>query len=315
MSISTDLFIVTDSVIFNSTGLLFVVLGVFVLIRMAGFPDLTVDGSFTMGAALYSVLLFGGWGTPLGLLIAGVGGAAGGLMTWAINDRLGVGKVVSSVLSMIILILSAPYVSGGSTKSLLNVVSIHSRIDGLDASLSEALIGGQPYQAHIIFTLVWLTCFAITGAVVLRALKTRPGLRLRYLGSAASPTLLPKSERRLLLLVALMGGNALIAIGGAIEAQRRGGYTNNMGIGMLLVALAILILGEALIKSIRKRDYLKLSEYAAAVVLGTIVYCAGIQLLLALRIDFVDLRLLTAFFLLILLGIAGRAHSSSTKLF
>jgi ABC-type uncharacterized transport system permease subunit len=88
-----------------------------------------------------------------------------------------------------------------------------------------------------------------------------------------------------------------------------------MGIGMLLVALAILILGEALIKSIRKRDYLKLSEYAAAVVLGTIVYCAGIQLLLALRIDFVDLRLLTAFFLLILLGIAGRAHSSSTKLF
>jgi putative ABC transport system permease protein len=315
MSLPTDVFIIADSVLFNTTGLLFVVLGVFVLIRMAGFPDLTVDGSFTMGAALYSVFMFGGWGTPLALLMAGAGGAVGGLMTWTINDRLGVGKVVSGVLSMIILILTAPYVSGGSTKSLLNVVSIHSKIDRLDANLSQALIGDQPYQAHVIFTLVWLSCFAVTGAVVLFILKTRSGLRLRYLGSATSPTLIPKSERRWLLLLALMGGNALIAIGGAIEAQRRGGYTNNMGLGMLLVALAILILGEGLIKSFRKRDYLKLSEYATAVVLGAIVYCAGIQALLALRIDFVDLRLLTALFLLILLGIAGRAHSSSTKLF
>jgi len=315
MSLSADLFIVADSVFFNSTGLLFVVLGVFVLIRMAGFPDLTVDGSFTMGAALYSVFLYGGWGTPAGLLMAGVGGAVGGLMTWTINDRLGVGKVVSGVLSMIILILSAPYVSGGSTKSLLNVVSIHSRIDGLDANLSKVLIGDQPYQTHILFTLAWLTCFAITGAVVLFTLKTRAGLRLRYLGSAASPTLIPKPERRRLLLVALMGGNALIAVGGAVEAQRRGGYTNNMGLGMLLVALATLILGEALIKSVRKRDYLRLSEYATAVFLGAIVYCAGIQALLALRIDFVDLRLLTAVFLMLLLGIAGRVYSSSTKLF
>jgi putative tryptophan/tyrosine transport system permease protein len=315
MNLPADLFIIADSVVFNSTGLLFVVLGVVVLIRMAGFPDLTVDGSFTIGAALYSVCLVAGWSTPLALTLAAAVGGVGGLMTWTINDRLGVGRVVSSVLSMIILILSAPYVSGGSTKSLLNVVSIHGKIDRLDASLSQAIIGDQPYQAHIIFTLVWLTCFAIIGTVVLLILKTRPGLRLRYLGSAASPTLVSKSERRLLLLLALMGGNALIAIGGAVEAQRRGGYTNNMGLGMLLVALAILILGEALIKSFRKRDYLKLSEYAIAVVLGTIVYCTGIQVLLALRIDFIDLRLLTAFFLLILLGISGRAHSSSTKLF
>jgi putative tryptophan/tyrosine transport system permease protein len=315
MNSFADLFIVADSVIFNSTGLLFVVLGVFILIRMAGFPDLTVDGSFTIGAALYSVFLFGGWGTPLALLMAGVGGATGGFLTWTINTRLGVGRVVSSVLSMIILILSAPYVSGGSTKSLLNVVSIHSKIDTLDAELSQAIIGNQPYQAHIVFSLVWLTCFAIIGAVVLFILKTRSGLRLRYLGSAASPTLISKPEQQWLLLIALMSGNALIAIGGAIEAQRRGGYTNNMGLGILLVALAILILGEALIKLIRRRDYLRLLEYATAVVLGTIVYCAGIQILLALRIDFVDLRLLTALFLLILLGIAGRAHSSSTKLF
>ena len=82
-----------------------------------------------------------------------------------------------------------------------------------------------------------------------------------------------------------------------------------------LCVVAVLILGEALIKSFRKREYLRMSEYALAVVLGCLVYSAGIQGLLALRIDFVDLRLLTALFLLILLGVAGRAHSSSTRLF
>jgi putative ABC transport system permease protein len=315
MNLPSDVFIVADSAVFNSTGLLFVVLGVVISIRMAGFPDLTVDGSFTIGAALYSVALVSGWSTPLALSIAALGGAFGGLLTWAINDRLGVGKVVSGVLSMIILVLSAPYVSGGSTKSLLNVVSIHSKIDKVDSSFSQAIIGNQPYQAHILFSLIWLACFVIVGAGLWSILKTRSGLRLRYIGSAASPTLVPKREQRRLLLLALMAGNAIIGVGGAIEAQRRGGYTNNMGIGILLVALAVLILGEALIKSFRKRDYLKLSEYAVAVILGTVVYSAGIQILLAFQIGLVDLRLLTAVFLLILLGVAGRAHSSSTKLF
>lgn len=311
----SDIFIVADSIIFNSTGLLFVVLGTVTSIRMAGFPDLTIDGSFTIGAALYSVFLASGWGIPIALLMAVTGGAFGGLLTWAINDRLGVGKVVSGVLSMIILILAAPYVSGGSTKGLLNVASVLTRIDKLDASLSKALIGNQSYQGHLLFSLICLISFAVVGCALAFVLRTRMGLRLRYIGSATSPTLVPRKEKRGLLLLALMGGNGIIAIGGAIEAQRRGGYTNNMGIGMLLVALAVLILGEALIKAIRKRDYLRLSEYAIAVALGAIVYCAGIQGLLALRIDFVDLRLLTAVFLLILLGVAGRAYSSSTRLF
>src|SRR5690348_5756010 len=116
MNLPSDVLIFTDSSIFNSTGLLFVVLGVVTSIRMSGFPDLTIDGSFTIGAALYSVLLVEGGTTPLALLVAAFGGALGGLLTWTINDQLGVGKVVSGVLSMIILVLSAPYISGGSTK-------------------------------------------------------------------------------------------------------------------------------------------------------------------------------------------------------
>jgi len=304
-----------DAVLYNSTGLLFVVLGVFCLIRMAGFPDLTVDGSFTVGAAVYSVCLSSGFGMAGSLAAAAGAGAIAGLLTWTVNDRLGVGKVVSSVLSMIILVLSAPYISGGSTRSLLRVESFPARLDALDASLSARLLGPVPYQAHFTFTAFWLAAFGGTAWFAVRALSTRTGLRLRYVGSAAAPTLVPPNERRLLLMAALACGNAVVAVGGAVEAQRRGGYTNNMGTGILLVALAVLILGEALVKSFRKREYLRLHEHLGSVLLGCVVYAAGVQGLLAMHLQVVDIRLLTALFLLVLLGIAGRAHSSSTRLF
>ena len=315
MGLVANLLINADAVLFNSTGLLFVVLGVFVLIRLAGFPDLTVDGSFTVGAALYSVSLIATGNVFIALFAAAAAGTIGGLLTWSINQLLGVGRVVSGVLSMIVLILSAPYISGGSTKSLLHVHSLFGTLDVRDATLSKALIGNAPYQAHFIFTALWLFAFCVTAVVLLVVCRSPSGLRLRYIGSAPSPTLVPRREQRVLLLMGLMSGNALVAIGGAVEAHRRGGFTNNMGTGIILVGLAVLVLGEALLKSLARREYLHLHEFALSIVLGCILYSAGIQLLLALRIAVVDLRLLTALFLILLLGIAGRAHSSSTTLF
>ena len=315
MDIISDLLIFFDAAIFNMTGLLFVVLGVYFLIRVTGFPDLTVDGSFTIGAALYAAVLAGGFGTPAALAFAGVAGAASGLMTWFINSKLGVGKVISSVLSMIILILSAPYISGGSTISLLGLPTIQAAIDGIDSTISGYVIGSRSYQLHVLFSFLCLACYAGIAWTGFKALSMRAGLQLRYLGSAHNQILLTSRRRLFLLAAGLAVGNTLVAIGGAIEAQRRGGFTVNMGTGMILVALAVLVLGESLVKSIRKRAYLHLHEYALAILVGSFVYCVGIQGLLALQVAVVDLRLLTAFFLLILLAYAGYFHSNTSRLF
>lgn len=310
-----EIIVFLDSALFNMTGLLFVVLGVFVLIRVANFPDLTVDGSFSIGAAAYALALASNWGTIPAVTVAMTAGALGGLLTWAINTRLGVGKVVSGVLSMIILTLSAPYLSGGTTRSLLNVDGVFRNLDMIDARVSTTLIGDEPYQMHLLFSLLW---FAV-GAIIIWAgivrLRSGRGLWIRYVGGAKSPVLVPKSGRAMLLLIALCAGNALVGLGGAIEAHRRGAYTANMGVGILLVAIACMVLGESVLKSFRKREYLHLTEHFSAVLLGCFVYTVGVQCILATGIRFLDLRLLTAIFLLILLGYSGRFHSSSTELF
>lgn len=304
-----------DATTYHSTGLLLVVLGVLISIRVSGYPDLTVDGSFTVGAALYAVALVSGWGTAAAFTMAILGGAIGGAVTWAINQRLGVGKVIAGVLSMIILILSAPYLTSSATKSLLRVTSIHTSIASSDASLTRVLVGEQPYQLHILFSLLWFGIFVVIVAFVMWGLRSRVGVRLRYSGDASSPVLVPRAERSWLLLLGLASGNALVAVGGAVEAERRGGYTANMGLGILLVALAVLVLGEAIIKTFRRRHYLRTVEYMCAVILGCVIYSAGIQALLLLRIQTLDLRLMTALLLVVLLGMAGRAHSSTTRLF
>lgn len=310
----TEFLIFLDAVTYNTTGLLFVTLGVLLLIRMTGFPDLTVDGSFTIGAALFVLLLVQGWGTPLSMAGAVLGGSFGGLLTWGLNHYLGVGKVVSGVLSMTILILSAPYIAS-STMSLYRVESIFTRIDEVDRKLTHAVVGVQPLQMHILFSSLALIAFVLLLSLAIYMLKTRRGVRLRYAGSAVTPIMIPKSERVLLTLVGLFVGNGCVALGGALEAVRRGGYTNNMGIGTVLIAISVLILGEAIIKTIRRRDYLHLHEYTAAAVIGAFVYSAGIQGLLWFNLAFADLRLMTSVFLLVLLGVAGRFYSSSTRLF
>ena len=163
-----ELLILLDATLFNVTGLLFVVLGVFLLIRVSGFPDLTVDGSFTMGAAVYSVLLSSGFGTIYAIAGAFVFGSIGGCLTWIINQKLGVGKVVSGVLSMIILILSAPYLAGSTTRSLLNAGGFHQELNRYDVALSSWVLTDTGYQLHFCFYIFLFVIFALAVSLLLK---------------------------------------------------------------------------------------------------------------------------------------------------
>jgi putative ABC transport system permease protein len=310
-----SLVILTDAAIYNSGGLLWVVLGTYVLIRASGYPDLTIDGSFTIGAALFTACLLAGYGTGVAVLAAMLGGAIAGLSTWTVNQWLGVGQIASSIIVMIIFVLAAPYLVGSSSRGILDTQSWFGDLERIDAQLTAALFAGHSYRLHLVSSLALIVVFIAVAVAVVFWLGGRTGVRLRYLGSASNPHLLSAREQRLLRAVGLAVGNALVAIGGAVEAQHRGGFAANMGTGMVLVGITTLILGESVLKVVLRREYLHVSEELLAVFVGTGLYCLGIQALLSMGLGVVDVRLLTALFLLMLLGVAGRYFPSSTKLF
>jgi len=315
MSVLNEFAFVIDATLYNFSGLIFVVLGVFVLIRVSGYPDLTIDGSFTIGAVLYSVTAYTSSSALLALFIAVLGGAAAGALTWAINVKLGIGKVISSVLSMIILILLAPYISGGSSRSLLNSESGFAMISSLDEKISRYLLPDVSFQLHLVFNTV---CMLLLGVILFGLavfFRSKIGLKLRYIGGAEQPNLVNDKSRYYLLALGLVLGNGLVALGGAIEAERRAGYTNNMGVGTILIGLTVLILGESIVKARTNSRFLTVNGYFTGLVLGTLIYAFGIQIILQMGFNFVDLRLLSAIFLLVILAMANRKNSSSNELF
>ncbi len=310
----SDLIFFVDGVFYNLTGLLFVALGILVLIRHTGFPDLTVDGSFTMGAALFAVSFSAGFGFFFALFLAMAAGIVSGLLTAFSNLVLGISKVVAGVLSMSVLILSAPYVSGGGTVGLLQLHGSQEFLNQLDVQISAA-IGVDHLYVHFATALFWFAVGCALAGFLYRFLQSRLGTCVRYIGSAENPAFVGMHQTRLLTVLGLAIGNSLIAAGGAIEALRRGAYTVNMGIGTLLLGLTIVILGEAVMKTVKQRDYLTLREQFLGVGAGLLLYGILLQSILSLGLSYIDLKLATTLLLLVLLGIAGRFFPNTKRLF
>lgn len=310
-----DILLLLDSTLYNSTGYFLVALGLLVSIRFTGFPDLTVDGSFTIGAALFAMSVKADVPVALCFVLAVVGGGVAGAMTATANDVLKIGKIVSSVLVSIALITVAPYLVGGASVGLLREDHWLDALQRTDIEWTRALLPGSSFSLHLGFILVFLGLCALIGLGVWWFFVRRHGIQIRYMGSAAAPNLLTRSRRRVLLFVGLMLGNGLVGLGGAIEAQRNGGFNIGMGIGTILIGLAILVLGESVVKTRVRRDNLHVREYVLAVALGMVGYAFGLQLLLLLGLTFLDVRLTTTLLLLVLLAIAARKHPNSARFF
>lgn len=311
----TNLIGMLDATLYNSLGFFLLGLGVLVSIRFAGYPDLTVDGSFTLGAALYAVSVKAGVPLLGSFLLAFFGGGVAGVFTAAINSKLKIGKIISSVLVMLAVVTSVPYITGGTTVGLLGEHNTIARIQAWDISLTRRLLPSASFSLHLGFILFVGALCLVAAYLTGRFFLTRIGIQIRYLGSSVSAGLLPSQSKNYLVMLGLALGNGLVALGGAVEAERNGGFSQNMGFGIILIGLAILILGESLVKTRVRRDNLHVGEYLLALTAGVLVYSLGIQLLLRVGLTFVDVRLTTTFLLLALLAWASWKHPNSARLF
>ncbi|MDQ2632500.1 MAG: ABC transporter permease [Pseudomonadota bacterium] len=257
----------------------FVALGVYLAFRVLDFPDLTVDGSFPLGAAVTAVLILAGINAWLAALVAMAAGAVAGLVTAVLNVRFKILHLLASILTMIALFSVNLRVMGRPNVALINADTMLSPFYGL---------GLGSYLLRPLFVGV-LAVIALV--VVWRFLVSDAGLAMRATG--ANPRMARaqgvNTARQIYLGMAI--SNALVALGGALFAQTNGFADVTLGVGTIVVGLAAVIIGETLLGA---RGIL---IALIGCVIGSILYRIAIQLALSsdmLGLQASDLNLVTA---------------------
>jgi putative ABC transport system permease protein len=273
-------------------GLLFglVALGVFISFRILDFPDLTVDGSLPLGAATAATLIVSGIDPYLATLAAMVAGGLAGLVTALLNVRLGILHLLASILTMISLHSINLRVMGKPNQALLGEETVFTPFEGL----------GLPFY--------WLTpiCLLLLLALVVwlvnRFLTSEIGLGMRATGANPCMAAAQGIETGRMKMLGIALSNALVGLTGALFAQIQGGADITMGVGVIVVGLAAVILGEAVLST---RTILLA---AIGCVIGSILYRLAVAFALNagfLGLQAQDLKLITAVLVVIAMSLPG----------
>lgn len=257
----------------------FVAIGVYLAFRVLDFPDLTVDGSFPLGAAVAAVLIIAGVNPWIASAVAMVAGAIAGLVTAMLNVRFRILNLLASILTMIALFSVNLRVMGKPNVALINAETMLSPFFGL---------GLRDFYVRPLFIGILVVVAVI---VVWRFLESDAGLSMRATGANARMARAQgvDTNRQIYLGIAL--SNALVALGGALFAQTNGFADVTSGVGTIVVGLAAVIIGETLFGT---RGILMA---LIGCVLGSILYRIAIQLALSsdvLGLQASDLNFVTA---------------------
>ncbi|NVP53897.1 ABC transporter permease subunit [Mycoplana rhizolycopersici] len=257
----------------------FVAIGVYLAFRVLDFPDLTVDGSFPLGAAVTAVLIIAGVNPWLAAGVAMVAGAGAGLVTAMLNVRFRILNLLASILTMIALFSVNLRVMGKPNVALINADTMLSPFFGH---------GLRDFYVRPLFVGVLVI---VAVFLVWRFLESDAGLSMRATGANARMARAQgvNTNRQIYLGIAL--SNALVALGGALFAQTNGFADVTSGVGTIVVGLAAVIIGETLFGA---RGILMA---LIGCVLGSILYRIAIQLALSsdvLGLQASDLNLVTA---------------------
>ena len=265
----------------------FVATGVYLTFRVLGFPDLTVDGSFTLGAAVAAVLIANGLNPFLATAAALGAGLSAGLATSLLNTKLRIPALLAGILVMVALYSINLRVMRGANVSLLRQVTIFaltSQFLGLETRIAYSLMVATVLAVVVFVTLNWF-------------LRTEIGLALRATGDNEQMVRGAGTDTDKTTVLGVSLSNGLVALGGAVVAQGQGFADVGMGIGMIVMGLASVIIGEALF---RPKGVARL---LLAVLGGTFVYRLVISVALRLGMAPGDLKLITAVLVVIALAV------------
>jgi len=263
-------------------------LGVFFTFRVLNFPDLTVDGSLPLGAAISAVSITAGFNPFLSLVFAMAAGFLAGVVTALLNTKLKILHLLASILTMIALYSINIRIMDGPNVSLLGVSTV----------LDPILESGLPafWGAPLLFGTVAL---AVTAAIIW-FLHTELGLAVLATGDNPQMITSQGVNTHNMIILGVGLSNAMVALSGALVAQNQGAADVNMGVGTIVAGLASVIVGETVF------GHSTISRACLAAVVGSVLYRLAIALALGLKwgaFSFTpsDLNLITALLVVVAL--------------
>jgi putative ABC transport system permease protein len=264
------------------------VLGVYFTFRVLNFPDLTVDGSLPLGAAISAVAITSGFNPFLSLLFAMAAGFLAGTVTALLNTKLKILHLLASILTMIALYSINIRIMDGPNVSLLGARTV------LDPIMDSGLPGF--WGAPLLFGGIALT---VTAAIIW-FLHTELGLAVLATGDNPQMITSQGVNTHNMIILGVGLSNAMVALSGALVAQNQGAADVNMGVGTIIAGLASVIVGETVF------GHSGITRACLAALVGSILYRLAIALALGLKwgaFSFTpsDLNLITALLVVVAL--------------
>ena len=252
-------------------------IGVYITYRILDFSDLTVDGSFCTGGAVFVVLFSSGINIWLALLIAALVGALTGLMTGILHTLCGIPAILSGILTQLALWSVNLAAMGMKANVAINVID-KENLNKLLVSLrfvQDVSKGARPFWQHPIFVVGIFTVVIVAALYWFFGRET--GCALRATGANPNMARAQGINTNVYKVLGLMLSNALVAVSGALLAQYQGYADINMGRGAIVIGLAAVIIGEVAFSKLFRNFALKL----LAVSIGAIIYYVVIQAVLS----------------------------------
>ncbi|TFB22068.1 ABC transporter permease [Filobacillus milosensis] len=282
------------------SGLIYAImaLGVYISFRILDFPDLTVDGSFVTGGAVSSVMIVNGTNPFIATLAGAFAGLLAGVLTGLLHTKGNINPLLAGILMMIALYSVNLRLMGQPNIPMLNETTLFTTLSSWWQSMNLDGLLLIPFEWFGIADYAPRTFYVIVSMIVIVYLvkklldfflRTEAGITLRATGDNQSMVRSFSTNTNLYIVAGMGLSNALVGLSGALVVQFNGFADVNLGVGMIIIGLASVIIGEVLFG----KD--KIVRMTLAVILGSIVYRAIYSL--ALRVEFLeasDMKLITA---------------------
>ena len=267
-------------------------LGMYITYKILDFPDMTVDGSFPLGASLSAVLISQGMNPYLTLLLSFAAGLMAGTITGLIHVYLKVRDILASIIMMTALYSVNLRIAGKANLPIYNYDNIYNN------SLTNHLLGGalSPYKNLIIIAIIDV----IVKCVLDWYLKTKSGYLLKAVGDNETLVTSMGIDKGKIKILGLAIANGLVSLSGSMFAQQQRFFDASMGVGTAVIGLASVIIGTALFGQI------SVFGFSISVILGSILYKGCVAAAIRIGLQSTDLKLVTAVLFLLILVLSSR---------